>query len=176
MDWRNQMSWIVRNLILDKYNIISNITETRHDSLKHPTIYGDLEIDDLPLMYTDDDAVLNDNVVFNVINMENDEYTFLLQLETKINDLHKSGQLSNEEKEIIQLIAEGNSYKEVGEKLNLGKNSVRKIFVSSCQKLAFSLGGLFTDEGYVEYMTKKYSLDETDVAKMIVLMESNRRL
>jgi hypothetical protein len=81
-----------------------------------------------------------------------------------------------EEIYILNELADGNSYKEVARDLKLGKNSVRKIFNSTCNKLAFALGGVFTDEGYVEYMKDRHGLTEIEISKMITLMESNRRL
>lgn len=159
------MSWIVKNLILDKNQILSNLTKERTiiAGNKYENSAGEM-------MYADVKSICFD------IDFENDEYNFLLQLGTKIRDLHECEQLTPTEWYIIERLSEGNSYKEVGEKLKIGKNSVRKIFNSTCSKLAFSLGGVFTDEGYVEYMSDKHSLAEAEVSKMLALMESNRRL
>ena len=170
------MSWIVRNLILDKYEIISNMTQYKKSQLRHPTTYGDLEYDDISLLYTEDDGIFNDNVYFVVIDFENNEYNFLLQIDMKIKEMCESNQLTIKELEILRTLSDGNSYKEAGEKINIGRNSVRKIFNSTCNKIAFALGGVFTNEGYVEYMKDRHNLSDIEVSKMITLMESNRRL
>jgi DNA-binding CsgD family transcriptional regulator len=159
------MSWIVKNLILDRNQILSNLTQDRTivAENKYETASGDI------ILYK------MESICFE-IDFENDEYNFLLQLDTKIRDMLVSGQITPTERHIIEKLSEGNSYKEVGEKLNIGKSSVRKIFNSICNKLAFTLGGIFTDEGYAEYMMDKHNLSEVEVSKMITLMESNRRL
>lgn len=159
------MSWIVKNLILDKNQILSNLSKERTivAGNKYENSAGEL-------MYADVKSICFE------IDFESDEYNFLLQIDTKIRDLHELGQLTPTEWCIIEKLSEGNSYKEVGEYLNVGKNSVRKIFNSTCSKLAFALGGVFTNEGYVEYMIDKHNLSDIEISKMITLMESNRRL
>ena len=159
------MSWIVKNLILDKNLILSDLNKER-------TIIAGNKYENLDgeLMYADVKSICFE------IDFENDEYNFLLQVDTKIRDLHVSGQLTPTEWCIIEKLSEGNSYKEVGKYLNIGKASVRKIFNSTCSKLAFALGGVFTNEGYAEYMKDKHNLSDIEISKMITLMESNRRL
>ena len=90
--------------------------------------------------------------------------------------MYESNQLTIKELEILRMLSDGNSYKETGEKINIGKNSVRKIFNSTCSKIAFALGGVFTNEGYAEYMKERHNLSDIEVSKMIMLIESNRRL
>ena len=170
------MSWIVRNLILDRNQILSSITETKQASRFYPINYGDMDYDDIELFYADDDSMYSENVHYAQVNFEDDEYNFLLQVENKIREMYESEQLTGKEIETLCLVSEGNSYKEVGEALSIGKSSIRKIFSSTCNKIAFSLGGVFTDEGYVEYMVTKHSLTEAEISKMVTLMESNRRL
>ena len=159
------MSWIVRNLILDRNQIISNISKehTISGSEKYENSSGEP-------MYADVKSIC-----FRV-DFENDEWHFLIQVESKIKEMFESKQLTEKEVNILWLLSEGNSYKEVGKELNIGKSSVRKIFNSTCGKIAFALGGVFTDEGYVEYMAEKHSLTDVEISKMVTLMESNRRL
>lgn len=171
------MSWIVRNLILDRYIILSKIHKTETNELI-PNLprYGDTEYDDVQLLYTENDDIFNENVVFTTIDLEDDEYRFLKQMEEKIKELVNTGQISELELKVIEMLSEGNSYKEVSKKLDISRDSARKIFNTSCNKIAFSLGGVFTDEGYAEYMIEKYSLDENQMEKIMELLESNRRL
>jgi hypothetical protein len=86
------------------------------------------------------------------------------------------GQISELELEVLRMLSIGNTYKEVAKKLGISRDSARKNFNTSCNKLAFSLGGVFTDEGYAEYMAEKYSLTDQQVDVMMELLESNRRL
>jgi len=171
------MSWIVRNLILDRYIILSKVNRVETNELI-PNLprYGDTDYDDVQLLYTENDDIFNENVVFTTMNLEEDEYRFLRQMEEKIKELVKTGQISELELNVIEMLSEGNSYKEVSKELNISRDSARKIFNTSCNKIAFSLGGVFTDEGYAEYIVEKYSLSEEDMERVMKLLESNRRL
>jgi DNA-binding CsgD family transcriptional regulator len=158
---------------LDKTSILSNIKNlkiTKIDDTVTP------EMLDAGMFYDVDDGSIPDEISYVELDFENDEYNFLIQIDMKIRDMHVAGQLTPEECYIVEKLSDGNSYKEVARDLELGKNSVRKIFNSTCNKLAFALGGVFTDEGYVEYMKDKHGLTEIEISKMITLMESNRRL
>lgn len=170
------MSWIVRNLLLDRYIVLSNLhtVETKH--LQNPARYGDIDYDEAYLMYLENDEPLNENMICTSMNVENDEFIFLREMEEKIKELVDSGQISELEYKVIVMLSEGNSYKEVSEKLKISRKTARNIFNSSCDKIAFSLGGFFTDEGYIEYMSEKYSLSDQQVEEIMRIFESNRRI
>lgn len=171
------MSWIVRNLILDSYIILSKVNKTEVSPIRwNLPRYGDIEYDDVQLLYTENDDIFDENIVYTVMDVENDEYTFFREMVEKIKELVSRGQISELEYNVIRLLSEGNSYKEVAKKLEISRDSARKIFNTSCNKIAFSLGGVFTDEGYAEYITKKYSLKEEELEKIMKLLESHRRL
>ena len=167
------MSWIVRNLILDRNHIISNLQSIKVSKLGETILP---EMIDAGMFFDVDDGSIPEEISYIDFDFENDEWHFLLQVESKIKEMYKSKQLTRKEVEILWLLSEGNSYKEVGEILFIGKNSIRKIFNSTCIKVAFALGGLFTNEGYIEYMTEKHNLSEGEISRMATLMESNRRL
>jgi DNA-binding CsgD family transcriptional regulator len=162
---------------LDRYIIRAKLNETVHNPLKQRNpVYGDTELDDVHLLFTDEDDVVGDNVLYTTVNVEDDEFTLLRQVEEKIKELVDKGQISELELEVLRMLSIGNTYKEVAKKLGISRDSARKNFNTSCNKLAFSLGGVFTDEGYAEYMAEKYSLTDQQVDVMMELLESNRRL
>ena len=171
------MSWITKNLILGRTIILSRVSHNERIGFSKSLacVEEDYEGD---LYYTDfeDDIPFDDSDYFIVVAVENDEYNFLLQVEDKIKEMYKDKKISPIELKVLQLLSIGNTYKEVGKELNFAVKKVRKIFNSTCSKIAFALGGVFTDEGYVEYMMEKHNLTEDKVSKMILLMESNRRL
>ena len=145
------MSWIIKNLILNKYNIERKIYDERHGK-----------------SYYDQGTV--------TIDFEDDEYNSLLKVESAICKLAETGYLDSAEITILTLLSKGYSYKEVGKKLNIGKSSIRTIFYSLCDRIAFHLGGEFTDDGYVEYMVNKYKLEEKEIAKLERIIKANRRI
>ena len=145
------MSWIVKNLILNRHDVSRKIYE------KH-----------MGTNYYDEGTLL--------IDFEDDAYNSLLKIESAIKKLYDKGLIDIEELTVLKFLSEGYSYKEVGDKLKIGKNSVRAMFYSLCDRIAFYLGGEYTDDGYVEYMVNKYKLNETEVAKLKKILKANRRI
>jgi predicted DNA-binding protein (UPF0251 family) len=134
------------------------------------------EMIDAGMFFDVDDGSIPEEIAYLDFDFENNEYNFLLQIDMKIKEMCELNQLTIKELEILRMLSDGNSYKEAGKKINIGKNSVRKIFNSTCSKIAFALGGVFTNEGYAEYMKERHNLSDIEVSKMIMLIESNRRL
>jgi hypothetical protein len=160
-------------LILDRNQILSNLTELKVEKIDERM---SPEMLDTGMFYDIDDGSIPDEVSYVVYHFEDDEFNQLLLVENKIEEMYGIELLTKMEVKLLTLLSRGHSYKEVGEELNIGKASVRKIFHSTSNKIAFALGGVFTDEGYVEYMATKHELTDVEISKMITLMESNRRL
>lgn len=159
------MSWIIRNLVSDRTQIISNINQERTNVVGEK--YENLDGDTMFAMV--------ESISFET-DLEDDSYTLLLQIESKIKEMFIAKQITDREVIVLKMTSEGYSYREIAEFLDIGWRFVRKIFHSTSNKIAFSLGGVFTDEGYAEYMTTKYRLNDSQISKMINLMESKRRL
>lgn len=169
------MSWIIKNLLLDRTTILSKIMQ--EERLSFSTNFTEENYDgDLYYIDLEDDIPFADSSYYTVMNVEKDEYNFLLQLEDRINEMYVDGKLSYVEVRVLQELSIGNTYKEVGQQLEITVTTIRKIFNSTCTKIAFALGGVFTNEGYMEYMIEKHNLTEDEISKMITLIESNRRL
>jgi hypothetical protein len=131
------MSWYVETLLIDSEHI-------RSDVIKRVSEYGDR-------VYVD----LNGN-----------DYNNLLVLEKTIKDLHKSGHISDREVEVISLVSTAKSLRELEKENVLARHSLAKVFYNVCEKLAFILGGEFTDEGYLAYMKVKHKLDDEQLEQV----------
>lgn len=105
-------------------------------------------------------------------DLESDEYNDLIVMEKKIEDLFEAGIISKNEMLIIQYIQDGKPVS--NSKKDFGKNriSLTKNFGKLCNKIAFYIGGTFTDDGYVDYMKTKYNLTDEQVEIMIDYMKS----
>lgn len=99
------------------------------------------------------------------INFESDEYNDVLILEDKIDEMFKCGTLSEQEIFILNELSLGKSYLQVSRELNFSRSVVKKIFDSICKKVEFSLGGVYTDEGYLEDLQERYNLTPQQVEK-----------
>lgn len=105
-------------------------------------------------------------------DINSDEYNDLIVVEKKIEDLYNAGIVSKNELSLIDYMEDGKPI--VNSKKSFGKNrmSVAKDFRNLCSKIAFYIGGIFTDEGYIDYMKTKYNLTDEQVIKMRDYMES----
>lgn len=105
-------------------------------------------------------------------DINSDEYNDLIIVEKKIDDLYNAGIISNSEMSLINYMEDGKPI--VNSKKSFGKNrmSLAKDFGNLCNKIAFYIGGIFTDEGYIDYMKTKYNLTDEQVGKMQDYMES----
>ena len=105
-------------------------------------------------------------------DLDSDEYNDLMVVEKKIKDLHKDGIISEEEMALIHYIEDGKPM--VNSRDEIGKNriSISKDFVTLCNKIAFFMGGEFTDDGYLDYMRAKYNLTDDQIIRMEKYMKS----
>lgn len=97
------------------------------------------------------------------LNLNDNDYNNLLILEKNIESLYKAGNISYREMVLINRVSTGKSFRELEKNGDLTRHSLSKIFHNVCDKLAFILGGEFTDEGYLEYLKNKHKLSESQV-------------
>jgi len=92
--------------------------------------------------------------------LDNDELNDLLMIEKAISELKDLQLFSEEDLEI--LYSSGISNKTRNQKYWYDK----KLY-SLCERIAYYLGGYFTDEGYIDYLTRKYKLthEQQEVAR-----------
>lgn len=105
-------------------------------------------------------------------DINNDEFNDLLIIEKKIENLYKDEIISEQEMLLLEYVKDGKPL--ANSKNDFGKNriSLSKDFVNLCNKIAFYVGGYFTDDGYVDYMKSKYKLSDKETEKMINYMKS----
>lgn len=99
-------------------------------------------------------------------DFESDDYNDLLVIEKKIKDLIELGIITEEEQRLLEYLSDGKPM--VNSKRDIGKHRmyVYQDFSNLCTKISFYLGGSFTNEGYISYMTNKYKLNSEQVEKL----------
>lgn len=107
-------------------------------------------------------------------NIESDEFNDLLVVEMKIKELFQKGQITKEELDIMYYYSE---VKVLDRNLR-NRKTISKKFNDLCKKLSIILGGVFTDEGYVEYLKVKYSLSKqcTESLRSLLTSTHNNRI
>lgn len=119
-------------------------------------------------------TLLRDSVnIRSKSEIESDSFTDLLFLEKKIDELFDKGVITDEELELIGYFS-GNT--KLGNELAYtDRRIVQRKFVALCAKIAYYLGGGFTDEGYLDYIQKKYNLNEEEVETLRTYMKGKYR-
>jgi hypothetical protein len=104
------------------------------------------------------------------LELDDDLYSDLLSVEMAIEKLYKINLINKRELEIINRLKMGISFRNIEKDLKLSRPRIYHIFREVCTKVAFYLGEHFTNEGYVEYMSFKYSLTDEDIECMCKTM------
>jgi hypothetical protein len=108
-------------------------------------------------------------------DLESDDYNDLLLIEKKIKELKSKQLLTDNEVLVLDYFSQGYLYKDMEEIMGIGRVTIIKIFKEVCQKIAYFLGGSFTDEGEVEEMAIKYNLNDEQIEKLEKFISSRYR-
>ena len=107
------------------------------------------------------------------LDLEDDDDNNLLLVEKQIKSLIKDKKVSSRELKILRLVFKGKNIVDMEKEMGLSRLTISKAFSEVCAKIAYVLGGIFTNEGYIEYMVGKYNLDQAQIDKLIQFMQSN---
>lgn len=108
-------------------------------------------------------------------DFESDDYNNLLVIEQKIESMKRSNLLEKDEEQILSLIREGYLFGDIGEMIGMGTETVSKTYRAVCGRIAYSLGGEFTDEGYLQAVAKNRHLSEEQVSILKNFINSSLR-
>jgi hypothetical protein len=106
----------------------------------------------------------NKNYIREKNDIESDQFNDLILVEKTIEELSKKGLLSTTDLDIIAEMS-GDVSGFLG-KPKSQRETENKKYSSICDRIAFYMGGYFTDEGYLAYMKTKHRLTEDQVETM----------
>jgi hypothetical protein len=96
-------------------------------------------------------------------DLESDEYNNLLIIEKKVETLYKAGILSEFDLKVLGLVSSGKSIHEIEKELDLNRVTISKLFINLCGRIAYFIGGVFTDEGFIAQVAKNNNLTNDQV-------------
>lgn len=99
-------------------------------------------------------------------DIESDEYNNVLMVEKKIRELYESGFLSDLDMYVIDLVADNRPLRELKDTLGKSHVTTSDLFIQICERIAYFLGGYFTDEGFLDSMKENYRLSDEDLDKL----------
>jgi hypothetical protein len=102
-------------------------------------------------------------------NPDDDDYNDLFLVEAKIKELAVKGLLSSSDLDIIAYMRNG---KDTSESTKGEKWVLSKKYSEICDRIAFYIGGYFTDDGYIAYIANKYKLDTEQIETLRAFIKS----
>lgn len=144
------MSWYVRRLLLDRDAIRSSMTSTFDNRLSHDYYEERYQIVDLDL----------------------DVYSDLLTVEMKLKQLLNSKLIAKDEIKVLEYMLSNRSIAKIEYDENISRPTIIKKFDAICDRIAFHLGGMFTDDGFIEYISNKYDLTDNDIQKIKLIINN----
>lgn len=105
-------------------------------------------------------------------DINSDSYNNILIIEKAVKELLSNKLLTSLEVQILNIISEGYTLSDAEKTLGISRQTISKLFIATCVKIACYLGGEFTDEGLIEYMERQYNLNNTQIEKLKKFMKS----
>lgn len=99
-------------------------------------------------------------------DINSDTFNDLIVLESKLDEMSDECLFTKDEEVIIDLLKEGMRISDIANIMGKHRNTVFEMFVELCERIAYLLGGEFTNDGYFEMMQDKYNLTNNQVATM----------
>jgi len=149
------MSWYVEFLLLNREVIRSSIYED--NSIK--------DFIDMPPGELIDEDIDIDSVV-PLLKLDDDTYNDLLDVERVYNKLYTDKLLHNSEIESLKYLLISKTLRNASKESGLSRITITNNFRTLCNKIAYSLGGYFTNDGYIEYLVDKYNLNNEQIKKL----------
>jgi hypothetical protein len=146
------MSWYVRELLLSGEKIRENLFLYASDYYN--------ESSDEDLFYEDGLSM------FREYHFDEETYLDLLTVEQKLQELIDSGFITLDENRILNLILTNKTISQIEREESISRPTLIRKFYEICDRIAYHLGGYFTDEGYVVHIGKKYKLNPEEYAKL----------
>lgn len=147
MSWIVQSLWSNREIIRNKSHLYAKEYRDFNFFLNYDlAYYGEGEAGE----YIQNDSFSKENGYDDPF-IEDEQFNDLLAIEKAIDDLKKLCLLSPSDLKILY------SYKEDYYTKKQKEVYARKLYYL-CDRIAYYLGGYFTDEGYINYLTRKYNL------------------
>lgn len=107
-------------------------------------------------------------------DIESDEYNDLILIESAIKHLREHALLTEEDMQLLESFS-GYGYDKESKLTRLERHTIAKKKAQICNRIAYYLGGYFTDDGYLSYVQKKYKLSQEQVSILENYIKSKKK-
>ncbi len=119
--------------------------------------------------------IINKESIKSSADINSDEYMDILIIEKLIKRLNKNGVINNKEMRVLDLMSQGYTIDDISREFHANRVTISAVFNFVCEKIAFILGGYFTDDGFLEYMKEKYEFDIDTMEKISRFLHSSKK-
>lgn len=102
-------------------------------------------------------------------DLDSDTYNNALLIQKCIKTLNENGVLSQIEKDILKGVSIGYNFAELSKLLKINKHAVSKTFKKTTDRIAYVLGGEFTDSAFFDRIGDLGLLEGEDNAKITTM-------
>lgn len=95
--------------------------------------------------------------------IDSDDFNNCLMLQRCIGNMDSHGLLSDFEKDILIGMVEGYNYTELAKILNYDRETISRTFKNLTDRIAYLLGGEFTDASFIDRIEARGQLEEVDI-------------
>lgn len=99
-------------------------------------------------------------------DINSDDFNNAIMIEKCIKDMAKKGLLSEMELNIVSLVYSGYNYEEIGNLLHANRATISKSFKEVTDRIAYILGGEFTDASLLERIPNVEDLSDHSVSDL----------
>lgn len=96
-------------------------------------------------------------------DINSDDFNNCLLIQRCIGNMDSKGLLSSLEKDILIGVVEGYNYTELAKILNYDDETISRIFKNLTDRIAYILGGEFTDASFIDRIESIGQLEEADI-------------
>ncbi len=106
-------------------------------------------------------------------NVDDEIVGDILSIERAILELKIKGLLTDDDIKFLEDFSYGLSHRKIGRILNKSNHTISKRFRNLCSRIAYYLGGYFTNDGYANYIKYKYNLSESQMEAIRKVLEKD---
>lgn len=109
------------------------------------------------------------------LDLENEDYCNLLLVEKTLKSIKDNKHISEKERIILEKMLESKSLSQIEQETGFTRATVAKVFERLCDRVAFILGDIFTNDGYLNYLAERNNLTDDQVEIARKYMNSNKK-
>lgn len=108
-------------------------------------------------------------------DINSDEFNDLMLIEKAIESLKKQNRISDDD---LYILGIPDSYNKTEKLSRMERHTLSKRKAQICDRIAYYLGGYFTDDGYLDYIQKKYkfSPDQMNTLRKFIKSKNKHRI